>query len=347
MERTETRIGAEHAGLPFPVLVGDVGGTNARFAVVPSAGEDFVRLPVQRTAAHLNIEQALSAALAGWSGPMPASALFAVAGPVLGDRIPLTNCPWIIDAQSVMQAFSMSALMAVNDFEGQALAAAALPDSAWKTLRPGQAVAGAPRIVLGPGTGLGVGGLVAVGDVWVPVAGEGGHVDLGPRTADELALWPHLHERVGQRISGESILCGRGLMTLYRAVAALRGQKPRHEEAEAVTGAALAGDDRLAVETIRQFVTSLGRLAGDVALVFGARGGAYLAGGIAPALEPFLREADFVAAFDDKAPHSGWLSTIPINLVAHDMPALAGLAAYAATPERYALSQAGRIWTRR
>ena len=332
--------------LPFPVVVGDIGGTNARFAIVPSAHEPLVQLPVQRTADHKSIEQALSAAVAGWEKTKPRSALFAVAGPVLGNRIPLTNCPWVIDAQTVMQALDLSALMAVNDFEGQALAAAALPDDAWTTLRSGAPVAGAPRIVLGPGTGLGVGGLVRHAEAWVPVPGEGGHVDLGPRTADDLALWPHLHKQVGPRVSGESVLCGRGIMTLYRAVAAREGMAENHSSPEEVTSAALTGSDPLAGETIRHFVTYLGRVAGDLALVFGARGGAYITGGITPAILPFLKEPEFMEAFDDKAPHGRWLSAIPIHLVAHGSPALAGLAAYAATPERYAVARTDRLWHR-
>ncbi|RLQ89324.1 glucokinase [Notoacmeibacter ruber] len=332
--------------LPFPVIVGDIGGTNARFAIVPSPDSEHVRLPTQRTAAHPSVEAALLAALGEWSGPPPASALFALAGPVLGDRIPLTNCPWVIDAQAVMKALDLSAFMAVNDFEGQALAAAALPEEDWIVLREGQAVSNSPRIILGPGTGLGVGGLIELPGLWVPVPGEGGHVDMGPRTADDLALWPHLHAQVGHRISGEAILCGRGLLNLYRAVSARRRTDPRHDRSEDITRAALAGEDSIAEETIRHFVTYLGRLAGDLALVYGARGGAYITGGIAPVILPFLRDKSFIDAFDDKAPHSAWLSTIPIHIVAHESPALAGLAAYAAEPDLYAVSQAGRFWSR-
>ncbi len=332
--------------LPFPVIVGDVGGTNARFAIVPSATEPFIRLPAQRTAAFDSIEEALIAALEGWEGAPPASALFAVAGPVLGHRIPLTNCPWVIDVQTVMARLDLSIIMAVNDFEGQALAAAALRDDAWTTLRQGSPVVGAPRIVLGPGTGLGVGGLLDLPNLWVPVPGEGGHVDLGPRTEDDLALWPYLHQQVGSRVSGESVLCGRGLLTLYRAMAARHGETPLHATPEAVTDAAGAGDDPLAVQTIRHFVTYLGRVAGDLALIYGARGGAYITGGIAPAILPFLQGPEFARSFDDKAPHSAWLSEIPIHVVAHSSPAIAGLAAYAAEPQHYAVSRSERCWMR-
>ncbi|WP_371872850.1 glucokinase [Notoacmeibacter sp. MSK16QG-6] len=332
--------------LPFPVIVGDIGGTNARFAIVPSAMEPFIRLPSQRTAAFGSIEDALAAALAEWAGEPPASALFAVAGPVLGDRIPLTNCPWVIDIHAVMARLDLAMIMAVNDFEGQALAAAALPQEAWITLREGSPFAGAPRIVLGPGTGLGVGGLIDLPDLWVPVPGEGGHVDLGPRTDDDLALWPYLHERVGPRVSGESVLCGRGLLTLYSAMSARHGAEPRYQSPEDVTEAACTGSDPLAERTIRHFVTYLGRVAGDLALIYGARGGAYITGGIAPAILPFLQGSEFTRAFDDKAPHSTWLSSIPIHVVAHDSPAIAGLAAYAAEPAHYAVSRAERSWKR-
>jgi glucokinase len=208
--------------------------------------------------------------------------------------------------------------------------------------------------VLGPGTGLGVAGLVHARHCWIPVPGEGGHIDVGPRTARENEIFPHLAAIEG-RISAEQVLCGSGLVNLYRAVCAANGHAATlapassdkaeiAEQPSRVSTAALDGSDADAAEALRHFVVLLGRVAGDMGLVFMARGGVFLAGGISQKILPALQDPAFRAAFEDKAPHSQTMRDIPVYVVTHPTAALSGLSAYARTPARFGVVVEGRRW---
>jgi glucokinase len=205
------------------------------------------------------------------------------------------------------------------------------------------------KIAVGPGTGLGVGAIVPAGGaedgVWVPVPGEGGHVTFGPVEPDEYPVWSHITPEQG-RISAEVVLSGRGIVALYRAVAMAAGATPALETPAEVTGAALADTDPLAVRTLRLYARLLGRLAGDVTLTFMARGGAYVGGGIAPRILPFLQQGDFRRAFEQKAPHAAVMAEIPAFVIIADNPALHGLAAFARNPGRFGVNLSGRHWRR-
>ena len=152
--------------------------------------------------------------------------MLAVAGPVDGDEIPLTNCPWVVQPQGMLDSLGLSDVVVLNDFEAQALAVVALGEEHMEKIGGGAPEADASRVVLGPGTGLGVAGLVRACGRWIPVPGEGGHMDIGPRTPRDFEIFPHL-EPIEGRISGEQILCGRGLVNIYRAVAKADGSRRR------------------------------------------------------------------------------------------------------------------------
>lgn len=333
----------------FPVLTGDIGGTNARFAILLDANAEPKEFPGVRTADFASLEAAIQAAVFDKTSVRPRSALIAVAAPVDGngdgDAIPLTNHGWVVRPQVLIEALGLDEVMVLNDFEAQALGVVALGPEHMEKIGGGEAEEEAGRVVLGPGTGLGVAGLVHARGLWIPVPGEGGHVDIGPRSPRDFAVFPHI-ETIDGRVSGEQILCGRGLANLYRAVAAADGIAPRLSTPEGITAAALAGEDAQAVEALSMFVTCLGRLAGDLALVFMARGGVYLTGGIAQKIVPALKDGRFRAAFDDKAPHGALLRAIPVRVVTHPLAALAGLAAYARTPARFGIEPDGRRWER-
>lgn len=329
----------------FPVLTGDIGGTNARFAILLDANAGPKEFPGVRTADFASLEAAIQAAVFDRTSVRPRSALIAVAAPVDGDAIPLTNHGWTVRPKALIEALGLDEVMVLNDFEAQALGVVALGCEHMEKIGGGEAEPEAARVVLGPGTGLGVAGLVHARGMWIPVPGEGGHVDIGPRSPRDLAVFPHI-ETIEGRVSGEQILCGRGLANLYRAVAAADGIAPRLSTPEGVTAAALAGEDPVAAEALSMFVTCLGRLAGDLALVFMARGGVYLTGGIAQKIVPALKDGRFRAAFDDKAPHGALLGAMPVHVVTHPLAALAGLAAYARTPARFGIEPDGRRWER-
>jgi glucokinase len=338
-----TAGGGQTEAFEFPILVGDIGGTNARFAVVEHAGAATGMPEIVHTADFATIDDAIRAAVLERLGVQPRSALLAIAGPVIGDEIPLTNCPWVVKPKGMVATVGLMDVMVLNDFEAQALAVVALGDHHLEKIGSGEALTHAAKAVLGAGTGLGVAGLIRSDGKWIPVAGEGGHMDIGPRTPRDYQVWPHIEPLEG-RVSGEQILSGRGLVNTYRAVAAADGKTPVFATPAEVTKAALERTDPVAEEALALFVTCLGRTAGDVALMFKAQGGVYLAGGIAQKIVPALKSGNFRAAFDDKAPHSDWMAEIPVYVITDPLGALAGLAAYARAPHTFGVETAGRRW---
>jgi glucokinase len=338
-----TATSGQAEAFEFPILVGDIGGTNARFAVIEHAGAPTGEPQIVHTAVFATIDDAIRAAVLERLGVQPRSALLAIAGPVIGNEIPLTNCPWVVKPKGMAATAGLMDVMILNDFEAQALAVVALGDHHLEKIGGGEALPHAGRAVLGPGTGLGVAGLMRSGGKWIPVPGEGGHMDIGPRTPRDYRIWPHIEPLEG-RVSGEQILCGRGLVNTYRAVAIADGKPAVFTTPAQVTKAALDKSDAVAEEALSLFVTCLGRTAGDVALVFKAQGGVYLAGGIAQRIIPALKAGNFRAAFNDKAPHSEWMAEIPVYVITDPLGALAGLAAYARAPHIFGVETAGRRW---
>ena len=333
--------GAE--ALKFPILIGDVGGTNARFSLLVDAFAVPKAFPVVQTADFETIDDAIQASVLDKTSIQPKSAVLAVAGPIDGDEIDLTNCPWVVRPQQMLASLGMEELIVLNDFEAQALAISALGEDSRTQIGGGAAHEGASRVVLGPGTGLGVAGLVRARKMWIPVAGEGGHVDLGPRSERDRAIWPHLQTIEG-RVSGEQVLCGRGLVNLYNAIAAVDGAEAPHATPAEITEAAVNHKDPLSIEAVDLFATYLGRLAGDLALIFMARGGVFIAGGIFQRIIPILKADQLRAAFEDKAPHSALMREIPLYVVTEPLAALAGLATFARTPRFFGLETRGRRW---
>ncbi|MDQ0455405.1 glucokinase [Rhizobium paknamense] len=333
----------EDEHIPFPILVGDIGGTNARFWILTDVYAEPREFPHVRTAEFPTIDQAIQDCILDKTAVQPRSAILAVAGPIKSDEIPLTNCDWVIRPKQMIANLGFEDVLVVNDFEAQALAAASLSKDDREPIGTLAETSLASRVVLGPGTGLGVGGLVYSRHVWVPVPGEGGHVDIGPRSKRDDQIFPHI-ERIEGRISGEQIICGRGIVHLYRAICAADGIEPRWTDPADITSHGLEHTDPVAVETLELLATYLGRLAGDLALIFMARGGVFLSGGISQKIIPALKLPAFRAAFEDKAPHSALMKTIPTFVVTHPQAALAGLAAYARTPSSYGVSHDGRRW---
>lgn len=328
---------------PFPVLIADIGGTNARFAILTDSYAEPKHFPTIATADFATLDEAVQSAVLDRTSVQPRSAILAVAAPVDGDEVDLTNCDWVVKPKSMMAALELEHVVVINDFEAQALAVADLDEAFRLQLGGRDDHPRASRVVLGPGTGLGVAGLVNARHLWIPVPGEGGHIDLGPRSARDLAIFPHL-ERVEGRVSAEEVLSGRGIVNLYRAVCKADGREPVGATPADITTAGLDETDPAAVETVALFATYLGRVAGDLALIFMARGGVFLAGGISQKIVPALKRPEFRAAFEDKAPHGALMATIPAHVVTHPLAALSGLADYARTPARFGIGLDGRSW---
>jgi glucokinase len=328
---------------PFPILIGDIGGTNARFSLLTDSIGEPKDVTIVLTAAYPTIDAAIQQSVLDKTSVQPRSAILAIAGPINGDEIPLTNCPWIVRPNDMIANLGFEDVMIINDFEAQALAVATLDDDNQVQVGRGEAKPSHSKVVLGPGTGLGVAGLVHALDAWIPVPGEGGHVDLGPRSARDFEIFPHI-ERIEGRVSAEQILCGRGLLGLYTAICIADGVTPSLATPADVSTKGLSGEDGQAAEAISLFAVYLGRVAGDMAVVFNAKGGVYLAGGISQKILPALQRPEFRDAFEDKAPHRVMMSHIPTFVVTHPLAALSGLSAFARMPASFGVSTDGRRW---
>ncbi|WP_310011129.1 glucokinase [Brucella pseudogrignonensis] len=327
----------------FPVLVGDIGGTNARFALLVDSHAEPKEFPVVQTADYATIDDAIEQTVLNHTSIRPRSAILAVAGPVDGDEIDLTNCDWVVRPKQLIANLGFEDVTVLNDFEAQALAVVSINKEYLHQIGGNDEEIVATRVVLGPGTGLGVAGLVRTSKAWVPVPGEGGHIDIGPRSARDYEVFPHI-ETIEGRVAAEQILCGRGLRNLYLAICAADKVTPVLDTPPDITAAGLDRSNAQAVETLELFVTYLGRIAGDLALVFKAHGGVYLSGGIPQRILSALQAGSFRAAFEDKAPHSHFMREIPVRVVVHPLAALSGLSAFARAPTRFEVATKGRRW---
>jgi len=317
---------ARGPGFAGAALVADIGGTNARFAIVGKGGAP-TRVGVLACGDFSTLGDAVEAYLASVTlAERPGCAAIAVASPVTGDRITLTNRKsWSFSTRALQRRLGLDDLTIVNDFTAIALAIPALKPVDLHKIGPGKAMTGAPIAVIGPGTGLGISLLVPDGKRWLPVATEGGHVTLPATDEEDEALIALLRSRFGH-VSAERVLSGPGLVNLYDAVCAAAGKPAPKLTAAEITDRALSGRDRLARATLDRFCALLGTVAGDLALTAGALGGVYIAGGIVPRFGRYLARSPFRARFEAKGRFKSYLHRIPVHVVTADQPALRGLA---------------------
>jgi glucokinase len=318
-----------------PVLIGDIGGTNARFALLPAPGAPMVALPRVLTADCPSPEAAIRDILREAAAP-PRSAVLAVAARVEGPVVRMTNAHWTIDAAGIALTLGLDRVTLVNDYVPVAAALSALRPEAEDLVRIGPPLdAGSgPKVVLGPGTGLGAAALLPVGDRFLVLPTEAGHVEFGPAEADEAALWDGI-ERVCGRVTAETVLSGPGLVRLHRALVRAAGDAAGFDAPSDVCAAGLSSDNRHAAAALGLFARLLGRFAGDLGVIFGAKGGVYIASGIAPRILDVLREGGFRAAFERKAPQDAFMRAVPTWVVLHPDPALLGLSVLAEQDERF------------
>ncbi|HLA30472.1 MAG TPA: glucokinase [Pseudomonas sp.] len=304
-------------------LVGDIGGTNARFALWRDNQLESVR--VLATADYPGPEQAIGAYLAELELPLGAvdSVCLACAGPVSGDLFRFTNNHWRISRSAFCRELQLRELLLINDFSAMALGMTRLREEERLAICPGEAEKERPVVVIGPGTGLGVGTLLALADgSWLALPGEGGHVDLPIGNPREAELWQQLYRQLGH-VRAEDVLSGGGLLLLYQAICALDDLTPRLHSPAEVTAAALAGDP-VAAAVLEQFCCWLGRAAGNNVLSLGARGGVYIVGGVVPRFAEFFRRSGFAKSFSDKGCMSDYFDGIPVWLVTAEYPGLMG-----------------------
>lgn len=308
---------------PYPRLVGDIGGTNARFALVEAAGHAPSRIRVLACADYARLEDAVADYLSSLA-QAPRCASLGIANPLQGDWVQMTNHHWAFSANAVRAHLGLERLALLNDFTALALGVPLLGPHERLQVGPGEPRPGAVA-VLGPGTGLGMSGLLPTGEDCVVLASEGGHATLAASNAQEAAViawlwrhWPH--------VSAERVLSGPGLVLLHQALAALRGQPPETLSAADITRRAHSGEDALCGDTVSMFCAFLGTVASDLALTLGASGGVYLAGGVLAAMAGLFPASPFRARFDAKGRFSAHLARIPTYLVQAPYCAVAGAA---------------------
>lgn len=321
------------------LLAGDIGGTKTLLRLARAGSADAVLERRFETGAYPNLTSMLQVFLAGQ--PAPVAACFAIAAPVSGRCVRLTNREFWIDADDVERACGIEVVRIINDFVGVAHGIDVLGPADTVTLQAGRPLAGAPRAVLGAGTGLGEAILLqrAGGETEV-LASEGGHVDFAPQDEEQVMLWREFAARHGH-VSYERVLCGDGLVAIYAwlarragAPSLLTGTEPS-EAAARVSVAGLSGDDPQAARALDLFVRIYGQQAGNLALTALAQGGVFVAGGIAPKILPRIRAGGFMEGFLAKGRYRDWLAQVPVHVVTHPNVGLLGalrVAAAAASP---------------
>ncbi|UTW04303.1 glucokinase [Amphritea atlantica] len=307
-------------------LVGDIGGTNARFALVRPGAVVLESVHTLQCSDYSNIDAACRAYFdqVGITGIERACLAFAC--PVQGEQIKMTNNHWHFTRTDLAQQLGLKQLKLVNDFTAMALGMLHIGEDEKIQVGSGHSLEGAARLVIGPGTGLGVSGLVKANDDWIPLSTEGGHISFAPADEVEIDLWRALVARFG-RVSVERILCGQGLLNLYQILSAQQGSEVRCQSPAEVSVAAVEGDDPVAVESLQRFCRILGNVAGDNVLTLGARGGVYLCGGILPKVAEFFLQSGFRRAFEDKGRFVDYMQNVPVWLCTAENPGLLGAAA--------------------
>lgn len=309
----------------YPRLVGDIGGTNARFATLPRPGAGLEQILTLPCADFPGPAEAITHYLARTGQARPRWCAFGIANPVDGDAVRMTNHHWAFSIRTLQDSLGLQRLLVLNDFTALALALPALGGADLVQVGGGSPTPRRAIGLLGAGTGLGISGLVPCGEDYVPIEGEGGHVTLAAANAHEAELIAWLATRF-PHVSAERVLSGPGLVALHEAHAAVAGQPAEALTAADISARGLSGEDPLCAATLDSFCAMLGTVAADLALTLGARGGIYIGGGIVPRFGDYFARSPFRARFEHKGRFSDYLEHIPTYLIRAPYPALLGAA---------------------
>ena len=317
------------------LLVGDVGGTNARFALARRVDgrprlEHFESFPAET---HPTFLDGVKAYLDGCP-VKPTGGVIAVAGPVTDGAIDLTNSPWRV-SEGELQTLGLNPIRLINDFEALAWGAPVVPEDELASLGgPAQGDPHAAIALVGPGTGFGVSALArdAHGRE-MALPSEGGHACFAPGDPVEDEVLRILRRRY-DRVSIERLICGPGLLNMHRALAEIEGRETHIDDPAEITREALKEANSPCGHTLARFCAILGAVAGDIALTTGARGGVYIAGGIVPRILPFIKASPFRERFERKGRFADYMAAIPTKVIMHKHAALLGSA-------RVAFAEAG------
>lgn len=309
-----------------PVLVADIGGTNARFAlaVIDGAAVSVGRMHAFRAEDYESIRDAADAFLEAVR-EKPKSACFAVAGPITDEIVEFTNSPWALDIAKVKKQMKLDLLLAINDFEALAASVRHLAKEDFSPVKPGAGDPEAPLLVIGPGTGFGQSIIVPTSGRDRIIATEGGHVAFAPHDEEETEVLRFI-AREHKRVSIERLLSGRGLVNIHRALCAVSGTARITLQADEITRAASTGELPIAAKSVDMFCAILGSAVGDAVMATGARRGVILGGGILPKVKEVLMRSRFVARFLEKGRMRDYVEAVPVDLIIRDGAALIGAA---------------------
>lgn len=307
-------------------LIADVGGTNARFAVIEGQRgmpQKELTLP---TIDFPNLADAAEHYLRKIGAPKILEGAVAIANPITGDWLKMTNHHWAFSIEETRQRLGFQRLLLINDFTALAMALPAIPKTDLRQVGGNVPVAGAALGLIGAGTGLGVSGLLPSADGgWVPIAGEGGHVTLCAATAREAEIIEVCREEHAH-VSAERLISGMGLTNLHLAITKLAHAAQLPLTPAEVTQRGLSGSDPLCAEALQTFCAFLGSVSGNLALTLGAVGGLYIGGGIVPKLGDYFRQSPFRERFQSKGRFTNYMTAIPAYVIHARNPAFLGAA---------------------
>ena len=311
------------------LLIGDIGGTNARFALADPEQPGFSAAETLLCADYPSVEAAIAQYLGNHDVGGADVICLATAGPLIGESINVTNNHWHIVPQELSTEFGTRQVKLVNDFAAIAYSIPFLGRGGYTPIglpEGGELPADFNVAICGPGTGLGTAGLCRRNGQLIPISGEGGHIGFAPESRVQMEILRVLHDRF-ERVSAERLLSGSGLQNIYRALCEIHGDKRKPLEPADIF--ANVHEDSRASESVAMFFDVMGQVAGDLALVLDARDGVFIGGGITRRYPDLLANSGFRNAFENKGRHRGLMERIPTHLITHDEPGLLG-AAYCA-----------------
>ena len=295
-------------------LVGDIGATNARFALVSPGSSEMKNIQSLKCSDFEDIQSAILFYLSDLLDTEIQAACFATAGTVHLDVFKLANNHWVISKKDVESALKGVDVQWINDFTAQAFATTTLEDDDVIIINKGIVEPEKLRLVIGPGTGLGVCGLIMSTSGWLPIAGEGGHSDFAPNTSLEFEILTILTKKFGH-VAVERILSGPGIMNLYEALCQINGKEMVYQSPSEITAAAVNGNyDPLADETVQMFCKIFGSVAGSMALTVGALGGVYITSDLVKNFLDIFVASDFQKSFESKGRLQPVLQDVPVYL---------------------------------
>lgn len=306
-------------------FVADVGGTNIRLA--QPQGDQLKGIIKYQCEDFDSIGEAILAYFAEFPDLTFNTGCIAIACPVRGDQIKMTNHSWQFSTRELQALLGLEQLHVINDFTSVAFCLPLLSEQQKVQIGGGKVVQSANIAVFGPGTGLGVEHLTWTGSQWQALDGEGGHVDFAPVDDNDLVIWHYLRATQG-RASAEELMSGRGLVNIYRAFCQHAGVAPTFGDAAHISDAALMGRCDISAQTLAQFCRVLGSFAGNLALNLATAGGVYIGGGIVPRFVDYLHHSDFRQRFEQKGRFTDYVQSIPTFVITEPDHGLLGAAAY-------------------